>query len=783
MKTKITKLLSLLFTCVMLATALCLPSAATEDTSKADSKQYTASDVLKPTLTAYWAVSNFNGLTRGTDLSPEDVVDVKVTDHGGVTKDGRGNLVFSNYATLSISFNTKDSSMEIVGTDATVVSERSYSYDGKYVGKSKKQELKKKVGYGAIVTSRASADGDREIFEPLFAESYGVGINELRLTKDGDYHVVILLTVKESGVKKKIAIEYVIPIRTKLYITDEAGEYHVKDEGAYYDAVKLDALQRPDVMIKVNDVTVPDGYVLREKGVYNIKVYGNGYLCENLNFEIFSKDDEHAYIYLANSRKQLDSISYECESYFSVRWSSNRSTYMTYWKDSDPEKTYNYTSGEKLTEVGTYVFTLHIPSLSGEEKTFLVNLVENDDPTVNYNTLHANRFNNFKTKWYEVYDEANDNYYCFAMNEYVAAYDAAMTLERAGVVDYGMYYTYKNMKYTDKILLTEDINKNAEANIKEVYYDPADERIEKYFSDRNFDGTVYLNPDFQFVRTSPAETDKVTLISPRGEKINVSFFTPISTYKLDSGVYTVVEEDRYGNKTEYSCVVDKIAPEITISLNGKDTEAHDKMTYTGRYFALGEIIDELDPYAVVSVDYGNGSENRKKYFYRDECNGAVFFEPGFYTVRVYDRNGNETRLTFNIPDEKQYSLTVDGKGAKLVLKGENVEATAIVVNGTHMSDLSGKREWSFEARDEYVEYIVTTIDKVTGETDYLYFVTEPIELDVGLGEGEENMGDSSPEKDGKMSLDSFIIIISITGIVVLAACIFILIKVWRRGDE
>ena len=777
------KLPVLLCAVIMLMTSLYLPVAAEGGAPEGGAgKLYSVDDVIKPTIKAYSSLSNYTGMEIKTTLKPEDIVDVKVNDHGGVSVDGQGRVVFSNYASLSISLKTEDLSMEIPGTNAKVVSERSYSYAGKHVGRSKKQELKTMIGYGVILTSRADSSGGREISEEFYIRHYGDSLNELRLTRDGDYHIVFLMTVKEGNVRKKIVIEYVIPIRTSTYITDEAGEYHVKNEGAYYGAVRLDAMERPDVRITVNGQIVPDGYMLDGVGVYNIKVYGNGFLCENFDFEIFSKDDEHAYIYLSNARAQLDAISYECENYFAVRWSSNREAYMTYWKDTDSETVYDYSSGDKITEAGTYVFTLHIPALANEEKTFLVNLVEDDDPVVNYNTLHAKRFNNFKTKWYEVYDEAADLYYCFAMNEYVKAYDAAMTLERAKVVDYGLYYTYNYVKYTDKAELTQEINKNATANIKQTYYDPSTEKIEKYFSDLNFDGTVYLNPDFRFVRTSVAETNKVTLISSEGEKTDVAFFTPISTYQLKSGVYTVVEEDKYGNKTEYTCVVDKIAPTAALLVDGKEAGVHDKMAYTGRYFELRALLDDLDAYAVAAVTYEHQDINETTYYYRDECEGVVFFKPGVYTVRLYDRNNNMTRLVFNIVEERQYDLSMTDEGAILKLVGDGVVATSITANGMPLSTSAGVTEWCFEKQTSAVEYLVTTQNTLTGETDYLRFVTEPASSDGQLSEETQGLS-SSPANKGEepMSLDTAIVIISVTTIAALAACAVVLIKMWRRN--
>ncbi len=783
MRTKFLKLLTFICVSILLCAALTICVCADSDTQISSGQQYIVSDVVKSSLTAYGNISNYNGIKLKTDLSPEDIIEFTVTDHGGITKDGYGNLVFSNYANISISLKTEDSSMEIPEMGAYIISERDYSYDGKYVGRPKKQELKTKIGYGAIITSCEASSGSREIFEEMFFRRYDDRVDELRITKDGDYHIVILMTVKENGIRKKIAIEYIVPIRTKLYITDEYGEYHVKDAGAYFEAVRLDTLGRPNAKILVDGVTVEDGYILDKKGKHVIDVYGNGFLCERVNFEIFSPEDEHAYIYLSNSRKQLDAISYECENHFKVTWSTSyNSATMTYWKNNDPNTAYYYTKGEEITTPGTYIFTLNIPELMNEKKSFLVCLVENDEPILNYNTLHKNRFNNFKTKWYEIYDDVNEFYYCFGMDEYINAYDAAITIEKSKVTDFGYYFQYNDTKYTDKVSLTKAMNEKALANIKEVYYDPDAEKIEKYFSDRAFDGTVYLNPDFQFVRTSPAETDSVTLISSDGTHTAVSFFTPISAYKLKAGVYTVIEKDRYGNQTSYTCNVDTTVPTATLNINGStsNSEVYDKMTYTARFFQFAKITDSLDPFAVIAVNHVYNGKESNSYYYLNEYDDAIFSDPGIYNIRIYDRNNNTVKFIVNIPNNKQYTISQSKNETVFSLAGSNISISSVLVNGVAVNDYSGMTSFKILPGEEDAVYTIFTVNNSSGERDCARFIVEQLPKEGNMDNTSNDPQANANSKDGVLSLDATVLIISLTVIVAITVCVVITIKIWRR---
>ena len=773
---KLTKILLLMLTLAAIALTL-IPLGVSADGNVTN--QIDANSVVSAKLTAYRPISAHGGATINTNLECDDILDVKITSHGGIMTDAEGRLSFANYATLSIALKTKDHSMEIPNTGAKIISERDYTYNGMHVGASGRQDLDTMIGYGVILTSCEAANGEREVSEEMYVRHYNDRVDGIRLTKDGNYHVVVLMTVKEASVAKKIALEYVIPVRTSIYLTDESGDYHVKNAGSYYDSVRLDALERPGVTISVDGVTVNDGYVLSALGKHKIQVRGNGYLCESFNFEIFSTDESHAHIYLSNVRARLDDISYECENNFKVSWYSAYQASVTYWKDNNPKEVFNYTAGTVITEPGYYVFTLNVPELANEKNTFLVKLVTNDSPVHNFDTLNANRFNNFKSKWYEVYDSENDLYYCFATNEYAQAYDAAMTIEHSSATDYGQYILYGGEKYTDTAALTKAMSDAATKNVRTVYYDPAESGIEKYFSDAAFDGTIYLNGDFMFVRTSPAETNKVYLTDANESRTDIDFFVPISAYCLDSGKYTVTETDLYGNKTEYTVTVDSLVPSLTLKVGDESVTAVDRNFYNANYFSLENLTDELDPYAIVSVS--QDGEDGRDFYLASECGDKIYTAAGTYTVRVYDRNGNSARFAVNIGAQKQYVLTESEGGISLTLSAPGNKFVAVYENGSAKQFNENATTLNFVKTDADSVITVYT-ENADGTRDCASFSIKKAASAATEDGGTADGGNSAaPITDtGRMTLDAATAAILAVGALMLILAIALVTIIWRK---
>jgi hypothetical protein len=208
--------------------------------------------------------------------------------------------------------------------------------------------------------------------------------------------------------------------------------------------------------------------------------------------------------------------------------------------------------------------------------------------------------------------------------------------------------------YANRIELTAVMHENAVQNIKTVYYDPADytlsEESERVFSPNAFDGTSYLNGDFQFVTSHPSETKTVCVTDAEGNVCgNMEFFVTVDAQSvaLPHGVLSVTEQDAYGNETNYTVLRDLHAPVLTVrDASGTETI----LSEDGDYSASGsleicEMCDDLDGYAVLRITRPDGES---VYYYQQEYVGIVFDTVGTYLLSAYDRNGNVLSVTVSV---------------------------------------------------------------------------------------------------------------------------------------
>ena len=131
-----------------------------------------------------------------------------------------------------------------------------------------------------------------------------------------------------------------------------------------------------------------------------------------------------------------------------------------------------------LTTPGLYCISAK--SLVKEIKYWVI-LVEGDSPSYNYEILTSKRFNNFKTKWYEVYDDINERYLCFDIDEYELAYEAAMTIENSSVNSSSGRYYYNDVWYDERVGLTAAMHDYVvNNNVKIVDFYPFAFRIKHY---------------------------------------------------------------------------------------------------------------------------------------------------------------------------------------------------------------------------------------------------------------------------------------------------------------
>ena len=163
------------------------------------------------------------------------------------------------------------------------------------------------------------------------------------------------------------------------------------------------------------------------------------------------------------------------------------------------------------------------------------------------------------------------------------------------------------------------------------------------FSSAAFDGTIYLNDEFQFVKQHGAEVESVIAIDSDGREISIKFFIPISEQNIPNGKYTIVEKDKYGHETRYPVYRDKKAPTVTINVDGNSIIANDAQKLSAEsMFSFENFEDEYDEYAVLKIILPSGET---KYFYQSEYKGISFVEKGEYAVSAYDRNNNFIKFT------------------------------------------------------------------------------------------------------------------------------------------
>ncbi len=106
---------------------------------------------------------------------------------------------------------------------------------------------------------------------------------------------------------------------------------------------------------------------------------------------------------------------------------------------------------------------------------------------------------------------------------------------------------------------------------------------------------------------------------------------------LNPGTYTVLIEDRDGNKLEEKFVVQPPMPLIV-----EMEEIHHANQTSGDNGSAKINLKHVDKYSV-RVEWSNGLKNVLK---------AEDLEPGTYTVKVYDESGCDSTIHFEIKDQK-----------------------------------------------------------------------------------------------------------------------------------
>ena len=603
------------------------------------------------------------GSYAGTPITPQlevgNFADLSVREDGGSHRDGKGNATFSNYVIFDVNLNFDPYSKRIAGTDAFVSRDTCDWNDTHFATAGDTEQY---IAYGAISATRRNGDGSVFHYEPIFSKGH-TSVKNLVFNEDGDYTVRVLFESVKGKTYQNHVIEWRFSIRSYVYLVDDETGYPIKESGRSDRVARIDLAKRSGVEVacvfvdtdgRESSFLAADGYRLEQNGTYRFTVRANGFLSENFSFLVDSSNPCDRILF-ANLRREISPYTYEAESYFSFTWTERVGnpitvTYDYYDGQSDTPVTAQYTAGTVLDRAGFYFITVDVEPFDVQ---YAVYLIEGDAPAQNKDALSGERFNNFKTKWYQVYDRINCRYLCFDVSEYDLAYEAAMTVENSTVnASLGTLY-YGDRAYPNRIELTEAMHAAAVANIATVYYDPSDYandgESERVFSPRAFDGTSYLNEDFCFVTSHPSETEQISVKDAAGKEYAVEFFLPVRDLAtaLPHGALTVSETDCYGNETTYRVLHDTRAPKITLAApDGSTLDGENGKSYSfDGSFGVSSFADDLDDYAVLRITRPDGTA---AYFYMQEYLGIVFDQTGTYTLCGYDRNGNETAFTLTV---------------------------------------------------------------------------------------------------------------------------------------
>ena len=632
------------------------------------------SDLVKEECHTFASNSNYMGKEIQPHFDPSKFASLQISSNGGEHVDGSNKKVYSNFVSFDVKLNFNTSTKYIGDTSIKVEKDYTDWNDmdkaNSYKYGNKDTDTEQYIAYGCISAIRKNGDGTVVKYAPIFSKG-NTELKGMAYNVDGDYTIYVFFCTSKNGKdKQQHILSWSFSIRTKIFLKDKTTGYDIKDSGISPKSVYVDFANRQGVTVECNKngesiTQISDKYLIDVNGEnydrYTFTVKNNGFIAEIFSFIIDSRNPSDM-VYFANLQKQIGPYSYLAEGYFFMDWQDTvenpaNVTYKYYdydsayqnedneWVMPDPEVV-KYVKETKLDKVGLYYVTAKIRQSTVD---YCIEVTEYDTPSYNYGNLYQKRFNNFKTKWIQVYDRINSRYLCFDMTEGRRAYEAAMTIENSSVKESGGKFYYCNKFYNDRIDLTMAMNENAFKNINTIYYDPiyysdSDESL-RTFSSAAFDNTAYLDDSFQFIQNHYSEVNEVTAKNTDTEiTYNIPFFTPIGDLDIPDGEYLITETDYYGQRIEYTVYRDLTSPSVTIKGNDETICCEDGMRYEfSDSFEIIELDDKYDDYCVIRIEKPN---HTLAYYYKNEMKGIVFADKGEYTLVSYDRNNNtiETKI-------------------------------------------------------------------------------------------------------------------------------------------
>lgn len=251
---------------------------------------------------------------------------------------------------------------------------------------------------------------------------------------------------------------------------------------------------------------------------------------------------------------------------------------------------------------------------------------------------------------------------------------------------------------------------------------------------------AYLNPitgetdhgyyHFEFItdQYGGIDSSKVTIIDSQGGQHPIQYSTSVGWQLLKdncpSGIVTVREETKYGDAVEYKAMY--IAPnenqtqlKLTIMHDGNSEtkvfnshEADPEKAIEVESFAISEINDPIDPYALVIVRH----HQREDIFTAKDLANTSWSEPGIYRITCVNRMGYGYQLAMVVPgidetaeNEQINPESTSDQGTVTESRNDNVQT-----NENPTLDESTKEQMQQSASTEKENEIAASERKATG---------------------------------------------------------------------
>ena len=715
-------------------------------TAHAADRQSIGQNIIVENLTLQtFTNNNFTGSTVNKGDIYKDAIYL-IAEYPGarVTKDGY--VVYADSMTLSFCATTSEDE-KIEGSNRRINYSTATQVSKSFLGEPGMLDLGKQVGNGFVYITRDTAAGGKEPLAPLYDifKSSGMKRTNLPFLMEGDYNVTIFFETYEwggfLGLSKKDFLSHQLSYKFKIRRSDSKIaliDNEIKNGKINY-IQKNTITNSEDITIDYNKnayitasyvytdkngvksapTTIASGGKITKSGTYEFTIQNDTFITELFSVKI----DADAVVGVFSNLRKITSMSEaEAEMWVSLTWDDNYHkpafVYCTVSFNGGPEV--NYVKNSTLQVAGVYRFTLSKYSNVGAlmfTTKYTITVVPSDDPTLNQDILmNPYRFNNFISKWYQVYDFKNNRIICLANEE--EAYEAAMTLEfyrvttktltnasmfkdfdklaPGEIVAEGKYYTYynefekKELIYFSNTALTKAMNKNAKNNSNLAYYDMLSPPIQMEFDKSLFTKDHYINKDFVFASPHPAIIESMTFYfgdSEEGTTVYYEFDTyngvgyiEASKYFTEHGTYNITERDNLGNWVSYTVICDLKAPDVFISLDdGESFKAVDGQTYNVSKACFNSFFDDLDNQAVIKIG--------DKYFTQDKLDNFTLTKAGIYEVYAYDRSGNIIHFYVVIDGEMDCEVEGDTDGSEEIRVYVNPFITdyEIKVNGTNVT--------------------------------------------------------------------------------------------------